>query len=105
MEPVAIDTSAAYISGSDGAVTAVSLTDGSTLWVYPTGRTVSGPPVLSGNLVIAGTGRNLVALNRETGEPVWNYLALGNIGTSPAVIGGYVFFGAADGFVYAISGE
>jgi outer membrane protein assembly factor BamB len=60
--------------------------------------------VISGDLVIVGTGRNLVALDKATGAPVWNYLAMGDIGTSPAVAGGYVFFGSEDGFVYAITG-
>lgn len=104
-EPVAIDATSAYISGADGAITSVSLTDGVPQWTFPTGRTVSGAPVISGDLVIVGTGRNLVALEKTTGNQIWNYLAGGDIGTSPAAIGGYVFFGSEDGFVYAISGE
>ena len=105
MQPAAVDGQAVYISGTDGAITAVSLITGETQWVYPTGRTVSGAPVLAGDFVIAGTGRNLVALNRESGQPVWNYLALGDIETSPAVIGGFVFISSVNGFLYAISSD
>lgn len=102
MESVATDGTTSYVSGSDGAISSVSMVDGQTGWVYPTGRTNAAAPVLSGNLVIAGTGRNLVALDAASGTQIWNYLAGGDIGTSPAVIGGYLFFGSEDGFVYAL---
>lgn len=102
MEPVAVDATTSYVASTDGAISAISLSDGVTGWVYATGRTDAAAPVISGNLIVAGTGRNLVALDATTGQQVWNYLAGGDIGTSPAVIGGFVFFGSADGFVYAL---
>ncbi|MEJ7838370.1 MAG: PQQ-binding-like beta-propeller repeat protein [Thermomicrobiales bacterium] len=102
MESVATNGTTSYVSGSDGAISSISMIDGQTGWVYPTGRTNAAAPVLSGNLVIAGSGRNLVALDAASGTQIWNYLAGGEIGTSPAVIGGYLFFGSEDGFVYAL---
>jgi outer membrane protein assembly factor BamB len=104
MQPAAIEPDTGYVAGSDGAVSSINAADGAFGWVFPTGRTVASAPVISGDLVIVGTGRNLVALNKTNGQQVWNYLAGGNVESSPAVIGGYVFFGSDDGFVYAVAG-
>jgi outer membrane protein assembly factor BamB len=104
VQPAAVEPGTGYVAGSDGAVSSINAADGAFGWVFPTGRTVASAPVISGDLVIVGTGRNLVALNKTNGQQVWNYLAGGNVETSPAVIGGYVFFGSDDGFVYAVTG-
>jgi outer membrane protein assembly factor BamB len=94
---------AVVVTANDGGVYALTVHDGQQRWLHPSGKPQSGPAVTSGNTVVLGSGQNLIALNGTTGSPVWTYLAGDIISTAPTVSSGYVFFGAEDGFLYAVS--
>ncbi len=62
-------------------------------------------PVAAGGKVYAGTLAGVLhALDAETGEDIWTFPAGGPILHTCAVSGDRVFFGAADGKIYAVSG-
>ena len=91
------------VTANDGGVYALTARDGKQLWLHPSGKPESGPAVTSQDTVVLGSGQSLIALNGTTGAPVWTYLAGDTISTAPTVSSGYVFFGAEDGFLYAVT--
>ena len=60
-------------------------------------------PVLVGDLVIQGNGWDgIQAFEKHNGRLVWNYKIKGGVSSPVAVAEGMIYFGAADGFVYAL---
>ncbi len=53
-------------------------------------------------VLIAG-GNTIAGLDLKTGARIWYYLAGDAIEAPPAVVSGYVFFGARDGVLYAVT--
>ena len=47
--------------------------------------------------------RPLYALNASTGAKLWSYTTNGDVGSSPAVANGVVYFGSFDDNVYALN--
>ena len=91
------------VTADDGGVYALAVRDGAQQWLHPSGRPESGPAVTALDTVVLGSGQTVIALDGATGKPIWTYLAGDTVTSAPIVTGGYVFFGAADGFLYAIS--
>jgi outer membrane protein assembly factor BamB len=54
-------------------------------------------------VVYAGSGdNNLYALDATTGAYLAKYTAGGQITSSPVIVNGAVYFGAGDGYLYAL---
>ena len=61
------------------------------------------PPVAVGTIVVAGGGDGAVrAWNTRTGAPLWATHTGGRIISEPAIMGGRVFAGSADGHLYCL---
>ena len=45
---------------------------------------------------------NLVAVSASTGDLLWRYKTDGEVSSSPAVVGGVVYIGSDDGYLYAL---
>lgn len=97
------DGGAVVVTANDGGVYALGIRDGKQRWLHPSGRPESGPAVTSQDTVVLGSGQTVIALDGASGKLRWTYLAGDTVTSAPTVSGGYVFFGAADGFLYAIS--
>jgi len=99
----------AYVGSSDGHfIHAVEVASGRELWRTPVGSNVLSSPVLTGDLLVVGTGNTnagrgeLLALEAATGVMRWR-LPLGDaVWSSPVVVGNEIFIGCDDGGVVAI---
>ena len=62
-------------------------------------------PVVSGEtLIVAGIDNHAVyALDANTGEERWSFIAAGRVDSTPTIFKGRVIFGSADGWVYCLS--
>jgi outer membrane protein assembly factor BamB/phospholipase C len=93
----------------NGFLTAMNATNGTVLWQKWLATTVTGSPVLIQEpfgkpTVYAGTqGGRLYALNAQTGALQWTGSVGAAVSSSLAVAYGGVYFGAADGLLYAFS--
>ena len=97
---------------------ATSVTNAS-LWNFTTGDApIYGTPVITNNRIFVGVGISLggsslagqmLCLNQTDGSLIWNFTTYGNgafpqgILDSAAVVNGQVYFGAEDGYVYALN--
>ena len=63
-------------------------------------------PVLAGELVIQGNGWDgIQAFKRKNGKRVWDYKINNGVSSPIEVVDGTIYFGAADGFVYALKAQ
>jgi outer membrane protein assembly factor BamB len=91
------------LASNDGGVYGLDAATGAQRWLYPSGKESLTAPAISGDLAIVGTGTSLLALDLETGEAQWYFLAGDTIESAPVVVDGYVYFGGRDGFLNAVS--
>jgi len=106
----------AVVGAGDGAVYAIDAPSGRVRWKTRTGGRVRSSPAVSGDRVFVGSADGCVyALDLATGAVRWRYETSGvelhsekfgfdrrTIQSSPAVVGGVVYVGARDGFIYAL---
>lgn len=72
-------------------------------WTTRIGGRLSSPVVASGTLLVSEVDAHAVhALDANTGERRWTYVAGGRIDSPPSVDAGRAFFGCADGCVYCL---
>lgn len=83
-------------------LTAMSVPDGTILWVIPD-LTDTGPPVIAGDMIYAGSVSGFVLAATLDGEEVWRFDAGGRIVTSPAVGTDVLFVTSETGQVFAIA--
>jgi len=59
--------------------------------------------VADGSVFVASVDTHTIhALSAASGKPLWSYTAGGRVDSPPAILDGRVFFGCADGWVYAL---
>jgi outer membrane protein assembly factor BamB len=98
-------------SANRGQVFALDLETGAQRWVFTPKRVSSAEqgfvgghvtsPALSGDAVIVASGKELYALNKRTGEPMWELSMTEWVTAAPAVRNGRIFL-ADSKFVYAV---
>jgi outer membrane protein assembly factor BamB len=107
---------AAVFGARDGNVYAVNATSGTQKWRYSTGaRVVSSPAIANGVVVVGSQDGVLHAIDITSGKAKWRFATEGTklesknfgfdrttIQSSPAVANGVVYFGARDGWWYAV---
>jgi outer membrane protein assembly factor BamB len=90
----------AAVSGRPGGIVAAARADGRSLWRAPLDDgPVTGPSVGS-VLVVPDESGALRALDRETGDRLWDAPVEGALNTRPLITQGSVFVGNADGRVH-----
>ena len=102
---------------SGGAIRAFDVDTGELGWEIPfvPNRIHATPSLAKGKLFVSTGGGTLHALDAKSGTEVWRWVAGGDGAlftpyvrqgavtlTSPVVAGGYVFVGAANGYLYAL---
>ncbi len=67
---------------------------------------LSAPVIAAGSLFVASIdSHTLYALDAASGRLLWNYTTGGRVDSPPTYYKGYVLFGSADGYVYALRAE
>lgn len=114
--PVLAGNGIVLFGAGDGSVRALDEKSGKSIWRADLGERIRSTPAISDGLVFVGTveGR-LHALALKDGAPRWKFDTEGtkldsakfgydrrSIQSSPAVANGIVYFGARDGWVYAV---
>ena len=75
-------------------------------WNIEIGGKLSSVSAAGGRVYVAAVDRHTVyCLDAETGRSLWSYTAGGRIDTPPTIYRGGVYFGSADGWVYALRSE
>jgi len=114
--PVLAGNGVVIFGAGDGSVRALEEKTGKAIWRTDIGERIRSTPAVSDGMVLIGTiqGR-LHALALKDGAPRWKFDTEGtkldsskfgfdrrSIQSSPAVANGVVYFGARDGWVYAV---
>lgn len=100
----AIEEGILYIGSRDAADYAVDLSTGGEVWSYRDGTpwVIASPAVGPERIYTArSSGGAVMALDRRTGEPVWQAATGGLVFSSPLLADGVVYVGSGDGSVYA----
>jgi outer membrane protein assembly factor BamB len=97
-------------AGRSGAVkTTIQPAGLKSMWRSKLGGKLSTPVVADGKLFVASADDHSVhALDAETGQPDWSFMAGGRVDSPPTIWQGRALFGSADGHVYclnAVNGE
>jgi len=87
-------------SGSTSAAVGFKVSE---TWSTRLGGRLTQPVIADGRLFAAriDAGR-VVCLNADTGKAIWDYTAGGRVDSAPSWYKGYLIFGSADGWVYAL---
>jgi outer membrane protein assembly factor BamB len=89
--------------GRSGATTASVAPGLKQAWKTRLGGRLSAVTVAGGRLVVSSIDTHTVhALDEKTGRSLWSYTAGGRVDSPPSYYRGLLFFGSADGYVYAL---
>ena len=105
-----IQNNTVYIGGSDHFFRAIDLKTGKEKWNFngPNGPVVSTPVINGDKLIFGAWDRNLYALNKNNGEPLWKWsngstvINYSPASCIPVVINNTVFVVAPDRYISAI---
>ncbi len=90
-----------------GAVSGLDVRDGSLIWSYALGATVTATPAVAGSLVVVAAGTKVVAVEMgASGRPAreaWSFPLASRVDSAPTLAGGAVYFGADDRNVYKLN--
>jgi outer membrane protein assembly factor BamB len=107
----AIESSAAiaggvvYSASQKGELVALNLQDGAVKWKYSTGEGVgeSSPCVGNGIVYVGDLAGTFHAVNTADGKALWTFKTLGEIKSSPVLVGDRVLVGSYDEHLYCFS--
>lgn len=95
-----------YVGSADGAVYGLSAGQGGPpTWIFPTGNGQVQSPVIVDDELVFAAGPTLYALDRDTGDLIWQYPIGARATTEPVIVDGMIYIGAEDGNLYAIGGD
>lgn len=100
-----VDGETVVAGSSNGNLYAVSATDGTHAWTFPTGDKIWSTPTIVNGIVYFGTlGRSVYAVSLADGFPVWEnpYETGGAITGTPLVLDGRLYIGSFDGNLYIL---
>jgi outer membrane protein assembly factor BamB len=91
-------------TASRGSVSAFNPATGAVLWRHglQQGPVVPALAYVNG-LVVAGAGSEIVVLDANSGQQLFDYSTAGPIYSPPSVSGGRIYVGSQDGNIYALS--
>ncbi len=92
-----------YVPSSDGGLYAFDQASGAVRWFASAGGPVKAGPVRAGSQIVIAGGNRIAGIDAASGDQLWYYLAGDAVEAPPAIVSGYVFFGARDGVLYAVT--
>lgn len=101
----AVSGGAVYAACLGGRLYAIDRVTGAMLWVADLGAASASSPLVLGGRVYAGTGspeNKLKVFDAATGAQLGSYQAAQPVDSAPSTDGSRIYFGANDGFVYAL---
>jgi outer membrane protein assembly factor BamB len=107
--PVIAKDAAYFVTGNHAY--AVSLTNGSLKWRYPSDPAVAMPalvvvtPAVVEGVVYLGAGDGLYALNAADGTLKWHYTSNGGVATTPVSYNNAIYFISGIGRIHAVNVE
>ncbi len=91
-------------AGRNGVAATKVSTDLSKAWKIDLGGPLTSPVVAGGKCYVAAMDQHtLHALDAKSGKEQWQFTVGGRIDSPPTIYQGGVYFGSADGWVYALS--
>ena len=102
----AVDGDTVYLAGHNGAVAAVRLANGKTLWTHDTKAPLAGGPGAGGGLVVVGSSKGMVyALNARTGAELWHVFVGAEVLAAPAATAEVVVARTSDGKLHGLDAK
>ncbi len=97
------DEETVFVQSTAGVMSAFDSETGRKLWAVQLGRSdnVSYPAVTNSNLVLFAVGMKLFAMDRKSGDILWELELNRHPSTSPAIDEARLYIGCIDGSVYA----
>jgi outer membrane protein assembly factor BamB len=86
-----------YVGTYLGGIYALDASTGKQKWFFPAGPVASSPAVADGLVVAGSDDDNVYAVDAVTGAMRWTFDSGGGVGSSPSLVGGVVYVGAANG--------
>ena len=94
------------LAGTDGVVRVLDTATGDVRWTYQAKEAITAPPLLTREVIYVGTmGKKLYALDRATGEPLWEEELRGRIKSGMAAREGYLVVLTEPSHVYLFKTE
>lgn len=104
----AVVDGAVYVGCRDAHVYALDAASGRKRWDYPTSKSwVNTTPAVRDGIVYAATSDSsrFVALDAKTGRLRFEFAAKAYVFSSPALAGGFAYFGSHNGTLYAVDAK
>ena len=102
----AVRDDVAYFGTEAGTFFAIDWKELKVVWKFEDSRNRqqirASAAVLPDRVIFGSYSKNLVSLDRESGEKQWSFKAKGKINSSPVVAGERVYFGSSDNRVRAV---
>jgi outer membrane protein assembly factor BamB len=95
-----------YVGTMSAQVLAVDLAKAAAAWTFEPAKRKQpffASPAVTEKLVVVGSrDKRVYALDRATGQPVWEFATDGKVDSSPVVAGSRVYVGSQDGNLYVL---
>lgn len=91
-----------YVGSGDKNVYGLDGLTGKVLWIAQCPEPVLGSLFIKEDLLFVPSGSNMLSINRLTGEIAWQVKINGFTAGQPSADHETVYFGAGDGFIYAV---
>lgn len=92
-----------YYGDEGGSLAAVRISDQSVLWTHSHGARLVMAPTVDGEQLYFASDKGITALNRETGQQVWQFLIALGTGSAPVPVGDHVYAAGDDGNCYCLN--
>lgn len=99
-----VDKDVLYTTSWNGNVSAINIKLNNLLWEKNIGFSSSSSPIIVGDTIYVGSSDGLFALNKVTGEILWNN-EIETVSSKPAFFDGVVYCSSNDGNIYAFNSE
>jgi outer membrane protein assembly factor BamB len=105
VQHIVLDEQLVYVQGSNGVITAFDTETGQRMWALRLGRfdEPSFPAISNEDIVLAVVGPSLFAVDKVSGDLMWQIRLPGAPSTGPSTDENQVYVGTLDGSVYAYS--
>ncbi len=101
-----VEEDAVYIADNRGDLSALSASNGKTIWQIDTDQPISGGPGAGHSLVLVGTQEGeVLAFNEKTGEQLWTARVSSEILSAPQIAEDIVVTRTIDGKIFGINAK